>query len=439
MSLIKRDANVLWHPYTQHKIPSSPLGIVRAEGVYLYDEKGNKYIDAIASWWVNIHGHSHPFIAEKVFQQFKKLEHVMFAGFTHEPAVELAEKLLEKLPDNLGKIFYSDNGSTAIEVAIKMAIQYWHNKGNAKTKIVAFKNGYHGDTFGAMSVSARDHFTNSFIPFLFDVEFIDVPSNPNENDSLFQLTELAKKGDVAAFIFEPLIQGAAGMVMYSPQELDKLLAICSKYNVLSIADEVFTGFGRTGKFFAMDYLQQKADIICLSKGITSGAMPLGVTACTDEIYNTFCSEDKSKTFFHGHSFTANPLACAAALANLELFENPKVFKDIKRIQEKHLLFIESLKGFQNIKDARFLGTVLALEVLTEDKTGYLNNLRDFIYPFFIQKKIVIRPLGNVIYIVPPYCISNEDLDYIYSTIKECLTALKDGSLKVNLQQQWVNG
>ncbi|MBA3902048.1 MAG: aminotransferase class III-fold pyridoxal phosphate-dependent enzyme, partial [Bacteroidetes bacterium] len=261
-----------------------------------------------------------------------------------------------------------------------------------------------------------------------------------ENDSVSQLIELAKDDTVAAFIFEPLIQGAAGMVMYSPQMLDELLAVCSKYNILTIADEVFTGFGRTGKFFAIDYLKQKADIVCLSKGITSGAMPLGVTACTNDIFNTFYSDDKSKTFFHGHSFTANPLACAAAIANLELFENPVVFNDIKRIEDKHKEFIKSLEDYKEmIRESRQLGTILAIEILSEDKTGYFNDLRDFIYPFFIMKRIVIRPLGNIIYIVPPYCISNKDLDYIYTAIKECLTAIKNGSLKENLQQQWVNG
>ncbi|HET6245294.1 MAG: adenosylmethionine--8-amino-7-oxononanoate transaminase [Bacteroidetes bacterium] len=440
MTLNKRDAAVIWHPYTQHKTPDLPIAICSAKGAYIYDEKGQEYIDAIASWWVNIHGHSHPLIAERVYQQFQKLEHVMFAGFTHFPAIELAEKLLEKLPKNLGKIFYSDNGSTAVEVAIKMAIQYWYNKGITKTKIIAFKNGYHGDTFGAMSVSSRDNFTKPFIPFLFDVEFIDLPLKNKEAKSVKQLTELAESGNVAAFIFEPLVQGAAGMVMYSPSILEELLGICSKHNILTIADEVFTGFGRTGKFFAIDHLQKVVDIVCLSKGITAGALPLGVTACTNEIFNEFVSGDKAKTFFHGHSFTANPLACAAALANLELFENPIVFDDIKRIEKKHEQFIKSLHGFKKtIRELRKLGTILAIEISSDDETGYFNELKDYIYPFFIQRKIVIRPLGNIIYIVPPYCISDKDLDTIYSAIKECLTLLKNGTLKSNLQQQWVNG
>jgi adenosylmethionine---8-amino-7-oxononanoate aminotransferase len=426
MSLSKRDRKVIWHPYTQMMDAKPPIAIVKGEGAYLYDENEELYIDAISSWWVNLHGHSHPYITQKVSEQLQKLEHVIFAGFTHEPAIQLAEELLKVLPTNQSRIFYSDNGSTAVEVALKMSLQYWQNKGIKKSKIIAFNNAYHGDTFGAMSVSSRTAFTDPFRDLLFEVLFIEPPVPGNEEISLNQLKELIEEEgeNIASFIFEPLVMGAAGMLMYEGEGLDELIALCRKRNILIIADEVMTGFGRTGNLFAVDYLSQKPDVICLSKGLTGGTMALGVTSCTEDIYNAFLSDDKSKTFFHGHSFTANPLACAAAIASLELLMEESCQEAIGDIFESHKKFSQDIDDFPAVKEIRITGTIMAIELKTGEKGGYFSSVRDFIYDYFIKKGIILRPLGNVLYILPPYCISKDDLQYIYKTIVEFLTFLK---------------
>ncbi|MDQ4140135.1 MAG: aminotransferase class III-fold pyridoxal phosphate-dependent enzyme, partial [Bacteroidota bacterium] len=285
MNLASRDQQFIWHPYTQMQTAGLPLPIVRGENSWLYTETGEAYLDAVSSWWVTIHGHSHPYIAEKVAEQIKQLDHVIFAGFTHPPAVELAEKLLPLLPLNQKRVFYSDNGSTAVEVALKMAIQFWENQDKPKRRIIAFQDSYHGDTFGAMSVSSRSAFTQPFVQYLFQVDFIDVPVQGKEEQVVEQLTTLVQQGNIAAFIFEPLLLGTAGMVMYAPEVLNQLLEICQQHDVLTIADEVMTGFGRTGKNFACDYLTVQPDIMCFSKGLTGGTMALGVTTCTEAIYN----------------------------------------------------------------------------------------------------------------------------------------------------------
>src|SRR6201992_2081889 len=281
MNLTERDLKVIWHPYTQMQTSKPPIGIVRGEGTCVFDENGKKYIDAVSSWWVNTYGHAHPHIAKKVAEQLNKLEHVIFAGFTHEGAIELAERLLAILPGNQQKVFYSDNGSTAVEVALKMCLQYWHNKGGARIKIIAFKNAYHGDTFGAMAVSGRSAFTAAFDSLLFEVEFIDLPHDDNIENLKSQISNL--KSELACFIFEPLVQGSAGMLMYEAKHLNELMAYCRKEGVLLIDDEVFTGFGRTGKPFACNYVTEQPDIMCFSKGLTGGTMALGVTTCTQEI------------------------------------------------------------------------------------------------------------------------------------------------------------
>lgn len=440
MKLSQRDKKVIWHPYTQHKLNPDSIGVVKAKGSYVYDESGKKYIDALGSWWTCIHGHSHPYIAKKVSAQLKKLEHVIFAGFTHAPAVELAERLLKKLPKNQSRIFFSDNGSTAIEVALKMCFQYWYNKGTPKTKVMAFKNAYHGDTFGAMSVSDRGAFTKPFHSNLFETIFIDAPVKGKEQEAItslkFQVSNLsagrrspslcADKSQISSFIFEPIVQGVAGMIMHESKALEEMIRICKQNNIFTIADEVFTGFGRTGKFFATDYIKEKPDIFCLSKGLTGGTMAMGVTSCTDEIFNAFLSEDRMKTFFHGHSFTANPVACAASLASLDLMEKKETWKNIKRISKQHKQFInkvksQKLKVKSKIQDMRLLGTILAIELKSQDETSYFNPLREDAVPFFLDKGILLRPLGNVIYLVPPYCISDKDLNYIYDSILEFIT------------------
>ncbi|RKR85006.1 adenosylmethionine-8-amino-7-oxononanoate aminotransferase [Mucilaginibacter gracilis] len=418
MNLVERDLKVIWHPYTQMQTAAPPIPIVKGEGVLLFDEDGNTYIDAVSSWWVNIHGHSHPYIAAKVAEQLTKLEHVIFAGFTHQGAVELAERLLAILPANQSKVFYSDNGSTAVEVAIKMCLQYWHNQGAPRTKILAFKNAYHGDTFGAMAVSARSAFTNVFEQLLFEVEFIDLPNAGNIDHLKSHISNL--KPNLACFIFEPLLQGSGGMLMYEAQYLDQLMEHCRAENVLTIADEVLTGFGRTGKRFACDHLQQQPDIMCFSKGLTGGTMALGLTTCTQAIYDAFLSADKLKTLFHGHSFTANPVACAAALASMDLFLLPETMANIKRIEERHSAFGLKISHHPKVKECRQTGTIIAIEWETGDQTSYFSNLRDKLYQHFLSLGIILRPLGNVLYILPPYCISNNQLDYIYSQIEAAL-------------------
>lgn len=415
-NLATRDNQVIWHPYTQMKTAALPVAIVHGEGALLYDENGKEYIDAVASWWVNLHGHSHPHIAKKVSEQLQTLEHVIFAGFTHQPAVELAEGLLRILPEGQQRVFYSDNGSTAVEVALKMAIQYWANLGTPKRKIIAFRDSYHGDTFGAMSVSSRSAFTAPFWSYLFDVAFINVPTPGNENETIAQLEAHAVSGDIAAFIYEPLVLGTAGMVMYEPEVLDNLLSICQQHGILTIADEVMTGFGRTGKLFASHYLQQKPDMVCLSKGLTGGTMALGVTTCSNRIYDAFLADDKSKTLFHGHSYTANPVACAAGIASLELTTSPETEQRIAHIAARHQAFAAELAPLPGIKEVRQRGTIIAIE-FADESTSYFSNLRDTFYNYALEQGVILRPLGNIIYIISPYCITDEQLDKVYQTIK----------------------
>jgi len=322
------------------------------------------------------------------------------------------------LPGNQKKAFYSDNGSTAIEVAIKMCLQYWHNKGAKRTKILAFKNAYHGDTFGAMAVSGRSAFTAPFDPLLFEVEFIDLPDEQNMESIKYRVSSI--KTELACFIFEPLVQGTAGMLMYEAEYLNELMAHCRAEGVLTIADEIFTGFGRTGKLFACDYVTEQPDIMCFSKGLTGGTMALGLTTCTQQIYDAFLSDDKLKTLFHGHSYTANPVACAAALASLDITLEDATMQNIKRIGDMHSLFAEKIKHHPKIKTTRQTGTILAMEWETGSNTSYFSSLRDRLYLYFLDAGIILRPLGNIIYILPPYCITNAELNYIYNKIEQAL-------------------
>ena len=436
------------------KTASPPIPITRGEGVYLFDDSGNKYIDAISSWWVNLHGHSHPFLAEKIYQQAKKLEHVMFAGFTHEPAIQLAERLLPLLPGDFTRIFYSDNGSTAVEVALKMAIQYWKNQGEdtrhkahvsaealakvegtskvqdirykrgTRSKIVALKNSYHGDTFGSMSVSERGVFTLAFQNYLFEVIFVDAPTSENISSLINQVNELSE--EIACFIYEPLIQAAGGMVMYEAEHLSDLLKVCKKNGIICIADEVMTGFYRTGRMFASEYVNEKPDIICMSKGITGGVLPLGATACTQEIFDAFLSEDKSKTFFHGHSYTANPLACAAANASLDLLHVGEFRFQLDQIIRLHKTYPTTLAVRTSrfaTKNLRRCGTVLAFEVETDEKDEYFNSIGKIISQKAMEAGVLLRPLGNTVYFMPPYCISKQQLERVYIVTQEVLHEL----------------
>lgn len=390
-----------------------PIPIVKGAGTCIFDDEGRQYLDAISSWWVTLHGHAHPYIAEKIYKQALTLEQVIFAGFTHEPAVLLAERLLEILPGSLSRIFYSDNGSTATEVALKMALQYWWNKGmHHRKKILAFNHSYHGDTFGAMSVSERSVFTLAFQEKLFEVQFVDI-HQPGAASQVVDWDE------VACVIYEPLVQGAGGMLMYEPEILDSFLRQCRAHEVICIADEVMTGFGRTGKLFASGYLTEKQDIVCLSKGLTGGTMALGVTACSQRIYEAFLEEDKLKTFFHGHSFTANPLACAAALASLDLLLTADCQQRIDRIGRQHLAFATELaRAFPAAtKNIRCRGTLFGFE-LVQGKDEYLNNIGREITAMALSQGVYLRPLGNTIYLMPPYCITEAELNQVYVVVMD---------------------
>ena len=423
-NLIALDKQNVWHPFSPlNAVQDIPL-ITSAQGVYLNTADGRKIIDAISSWWVNLHGHCNPTIAKAVAAQAVKLEHVIFAGFTHEPAIRLAANLLSILSSEQRKVFFSDNGSTAVEVGLKMAIQYWHNRGIKKHKIIAINGAYHGDTFGAMSVAERGLFTEPFFPYLFETSFIDFPGERNEDRVIRQFQDLVQNEDVAAFIFEPLVQAAAGMRMYTPRVLDKLISLARGYDVICLADEVFTGFGRTGKNFAIDHLENKPDIIALSKGITGGFMPLGVTVCSEKILGAFESSAFEKTFFHGHSYTANPLACAAANASFQLLTGRKCQERIRTIEHMHVAFSQSIRDNKRVSSVRVLGTILAIELKTSEETAYANSIRKKIYPFFLERNILLRPLGNVIYILPPYVIEAGELELVYQAIREFLEGVE---------------
>ncbi len=422
MNLAARDEKVIWHPFTQQKNRLAPIPIVKGSGSLLIAEDGSHYIDAISSWWVNLHGHAHPYIAQKIYEQAMQLEQVIFAGFTHEPAVALAERLLPYLPGNFTRIFYSDNGSTATEVAIKMAIQYWWNRKEKKRKkIIAFKNAYHGDTFGAMSVSDRSVFTLAFHDLLFEVIFIDTPTEENIHEITAAIQQHAH--ETAAFIYEPLVQGAGGMKIYDAAPMNQLLETMQQSGIICIADEVMTGFGRTAALFASEYMEMKPDIICLSKGLTGGTMALGITACSDKIYNAYVNDDRYKTFFHGHSFTANPLACTAALASLDLLEKDSCLRQIKWIAAEHQLFAERLaSNTRNIKNLRVLGTIIAFELIS-GKDEYLNTISARFTNEALQQGVYLRPLGNTVYLMPPYCITKQELVKIYQCVETILDQL----------------
>jgi adenosylmethionine---8-amino-7-oxononanoate aminotransferase len=421
IDLIRKDQEFIWHPFTPLLGTNDPILISSAEGIYLHTADGRKIIDGISSWWVNLHGHSNPIIAKAISEQASKLEHVIFAGFTHEPAIQLAENLLSILP-NHSKIFFSDNGSTAVEVAIKLAIQYREHEGLATKSIIALEGAYHGDTFGAMSVGERGLFTNPFHPYLFNVNFIPFPDKENED---LAITKFIEEHGEGIFIYEPLVQGASGMRMYRPEILHKLLEVANNFGITTIADEVFTGFGRTGKLFASNYVSLKPDIITLSKGITGGFMPLGATACNKKIVNAFLTADITKTFFHGHSYTANPIACAAANASFGILTEDRCLQQIELISNSHISFTKKIKDNKKVKSARCLGTIIAIELESHEATSYTNELRKKIASYFMVNNVLLRPLGNVIYILPPYVITKEELSSIYQLIIQFLDELNN--------------
>ena len=420
MNLSERDKKHNWHPYTQHKTAANFPAITKGKDALLWDENGKEYVDAIASWWVNPYGHSNKVIADAIYKQLTTLEHVLFGGFTHNKAVELSEKLIEILPSNQQKIFYSDNGSTAVEIAIKSALQYNYNKGIKKTKVIAFEDAFHGDTFGAMAASGISFFTEAFKGSLLEVVRIPVPTIGNEEKALQALENLVKTNDFAAFIFEPLVLGAAGMVMYQPEVLDKMIALCNLNNVFTIADEVMTGFGKTGKTFATDYLENKPDMMCLSKALTGGTIPMAITTFTQEIFDGFFDDDVNKALFHGHTFTANPTGCAAALASISLLQTNEMQDNIQCVNQSHLAFEAKIKNHPKVKTTRVLGVIFALEIKTDAQESYYGTMRNKLYNFFIENGVILRPVGNIVYILPPYIITENQLQKVYITIENAL-------------------
>lgn len=409
----------IWHPYTQHGILRPILPVSSAQGAYLYLEDGTKLIDAISSWWVNIHGHGHPDIVQAIAEQAANLDHVIFAGFTHKPAKDLADLLLSKC-HGFKKVFYSDNGSTAVEVALKLSYQFHQRRGDSgRSRFLALRNSYHGDTFGAMAVSEPESFHAPFRKLLPRVDFV----SPDDEDELKQLLH-NNPGAYAAFIVEPLVQGAEGMRMYSASYLRAVSELCRENGILLICDEVFTGFYRTGKMFAFEHAGIEPDIACLSKGITGGFLPLSVTLVTENLYSSFLSENIKDAFLHGHSYTANPIACSAAVASFRLLETKDCQQRIQMISARTKHNIERFKSHPQVKNARSLGTIGAIELPEfKDPSHFVNTKGHELATEARKRGILLRPLGplgNIIYTVPPYCIEGHEIDYIYDVILELL-------------------
>jgi adenosylmethionine---8-amino-7-oxononanoate aminotransferase len=438
--LLARDRLHLWHPYTQMQTAPPPLPIVSASGAYLHTEDGRRILDGISSWWVNIHGHSHPSLNAALAEQAARLEHVMFAGCTHPAAVDLAERLVSVLPPGLTRVFYSDNGSTAVEVAVKLAVQYWINKSEPQRRaIVALHHAYHGDTSGAMSVSEDSIFTRAFTSLLFPVERAHAPycyrcplgleRRSCHIDCLSDLEQtLARLGDAAAaVIVEPMLQGAGGMIVWPHEFLAGVRILCDRFGVLLIADEVLTGFGRTGRMFACEHAEITPDIICLSKALTAGYLPLGATCTTEAVFAAFLSDERSRTFFHGHSFTANPLACAVALASLDLFEQDDTLARVRRLEAQLHSGLERLRNLPLVGDVRVIGGVGAIELVsdrvTKNASGYLDQMGPTLAAAFLDRGLLLRPLGNILYFMPPYVITEEETAWAIAQIAEVLEGI----------------
>ena len=411
----------IWHPFTQHAITGPEISIAHAQGAYLYTAEGRAILDAISSWWVNLHGHGNKTIANAIAEQAAKLEQVIFAGFTHEPAENLARKLLKITPGDLSHVFFSDSGSTAVEVAIKMAVGCWHNRGQPRHKVIALEHGYHGDMFGTMSVGHRGEFNAPYEPMLFDVSTLPFPQAGKEQKTLDALSKLltADANGFAALIVEPLLLGAGGMKMYPASLLAELSALCKQHDVFFIVDEVLTGFGRTGTMFACEQAGVTPDILCLSKGITGGFLPMGATLATSEIYDAFYSNERAKTFFHSSSYTGNALACAAANANLKIFDQEPVLERISTIATHHAARLKKISDHKLIADIRQTGTIAALEIRVPDG-GYFSDIGSTLQKFYLENDILLRPLGNVVYVLPPYCTTAPELERIYDVIEESL-------------------
>ncbi len=435
---MKKARSPIWHPFTQHALaPEFPVA-VRAEGAWLETKDGRRIFDGISSWWVVTHGHSHPHIVAAIREQAERLDQVIFANLTHEPAERLATALLARVNGSLAQgqsdsgdgkknakalthVFFSDSGSTSVEVALKMALGFWRNRGETRHRIAALEHGYHGDTIGTMSAGARGIFNAAYEPLLFDVVRLPLPSPGNEQETLDALEKSAKQDPLAAIVVEPLILGAGGMLIYPAATLREMKRICEHYGTLFIADEVMTGFGRTGTFTACEQASISPDILCLAKGITGGSLPLAVTLATQEIFDAHFAEDRAKTFFHSSSYTANPIACAAAVANMDIWDNepvPDRVAALERLQSEHIKRLEDEPALEN---GRLLGTIAAVDVKVTD-AGYLSDIGPRLAQHFMKRGVLLRPLGNTIYVMPPYCSTANDLGHVYGVICEGVKA-----------------
>jgi len=413
----------VWHPFTQHAIQPSALEVASAEGAWLTLSDGRRIFDGISSWWVITHGHRHPKIMEAIRHQTDALDHVIFAGFTHAPAEQLAERLVACAPRGLTRVFYSDSGSTAVEVAIKMALGFWHNQGKARNKILCMEHGYHGDTVGTMSVGARGVFNAAYQPLLYDVTHLPFPEDGMDDKTIAACEAVCAPGDVAAIVIEPLVLGSGGMKMYRAETVQRLHQVCQKHGVLFIADEVMTGWGRTGPRFALEQAGITPDILCLAKGLTGGSIPLAVTLAREEIFEAHYSTDRSKTFFHSSSFTANPLCCAAALANLNIWDSEPVSERIAELETLQAKNLKGLEGHGEFKNLRQTGTITAMEIATSE-SDYLADIGPKLYQAFLARGVLLRPLGNTIYVMPPYCSSADDLDRVYDVIADAVREVR---------------
>ncbi|WP_183856930.1 adenosylmethionine--8-amino-7-oxononanoate transaminase [Rhizobium sp. BK456] len=407
----------VWHPFTQHALEAPMRRVLKTEGAFLFDEDGRRIFDAISSWWVITHGHRHPVIMNSIRKASDQFDQVIFAEFTHEPAEALAEGLIDLSPRGLQHVFFSDSGSTAVEVAIKMALGTFHNRDIKRNRIVVMEDAYHGDTIGAMSVGARGIFNAPFEPLLFGVERIPFPEAEHEQISLDAFEASCRSGKTAAILIEPLIVGAGGMKPYSPSILHELRAIARRYGCLFIADEVMTGWGRTGTLFACEQADVKPDILCTSKGLTGGSLPLAATLCTEDVFEAHLSQDRRKTFFHSSSYTANPIACAAAVANLSVWNDEPVRARLAALSDMHTHHLRRFAGDPRFANVRKCGTIAALD-LNVSSGGYLAEVGPRMRKLFRERGLLIRPLGNVIYLMPPYCTAAAELALAYDAIDE---------------------
>jgi adenosylmethionine-8-amino-7-oxononanoate aminotransferase len=416
--ILKNDASFIWHPLTQHKTATAPLAISHAKGNYLYDFEGKKYFDGISSWYTCSYGHTNPALTDAIKHQVDQLHHIVFAGMTHAPVATLGKKLIAILPDNQQKLFFSENGSTSVEIGLKMAFQYHFNKGEKRTTVVALENGFHGDTFGAMSASGLSVYNGPFEDFFIDVVRIPAPTKENLDQVLQLVDTILEQQQISSFIYEPLVQGAAAMQLHDNEALCQVINKFQQHGVIAIADEVMTGFGKTGTYFASDQIGAKPDVMCLSKALTGGIMPMAITSCTSNIYEAFYDDELAKGLFHGHTYSGNPLGCAVASAAIDLLISEEIQENIKRITTSNLAFKTKIESHTAVAAVRTKGVILAMDLAIEmERYG---NKRNEMFQWFWQRGLFLRPLGKTVYIVPPFTSSEQEMNFVYELLEEFL-------------------